>query len=332
VIVLHCYHSAAATNWSHSGDVGRVCWNLDKASTYEAIHRINEGSRRVLINRFIKYLSLAISVLFLSLGSSGISLAQENFQSPDVLVLGDSQLSFGAGVAFIEFLKNNGKACGLNPNWSVGVLGVRSSSLRAWTAKDGGGKKAICDVDPKWKVNAGSFGVINKTGNKYVQIGQGDAYQFCDAGKSPFQSMFAGGYYNPKIFIMAFLGNATERWANSGADALDDVKRVMQDVPADLPCIFMTTAPGYTAKINDERQRAQNNIESAFKTAGKRCTFVQGYTPATIAANQGNASKFRLKPDGTVKDPYHPTEDSARQFLSLIKGSLCNAIKTELGG
>lgn len=258
--------------------------------------------------------------------------AQDKFQSPDILVLGDSQLSFGAGVAFIEFLKKNGKACGLNPNWSVGVLGVRSSSLRAWTAKDGGGKKAICDVDPKWKVNAGSFGVINKTGNKYVQIGQGDAYQFCEAGKSPFQSMFAGGYYNPKMFVMAFLGNATERWANSESDALDDVKRVMQDIPSDLPCIFMTTAPGYTAKINGERQRAQNNIEKAFKTAGKRCTFVQGYTSATIAANQGNAVKFRLKPDGTVKDPYHPTENSAREFLSLIKGTLCDAFKSELRG
>ena len=268
----------------------------------------------------------------LLLGAGETSSAQDTFQSPDILVLGDSQLSFGAGVAFIEFLKKNGKACGLNPNWSVGVLGVRSSSLRAWTARDGGGKKAICDVDPKWKVNAGSFGVINKTGNKYVQIGQGDAYRFCQPGQSPFQSMFAGGYYNPKIFLMAFLGNATERWANSDADALDDVKRAMQDIPSDLPCIFMTTAPGYTAKINEERQKAQDNIEKAFRTAGKRCTFVQGYTPATIATNQGNASKFRLKPDGTVKDPYHPTEESARQFLSLIKGSLCNAFKTELGG
>ncbi len=275
---------------------------------------------------------LAVPTLWLSLGSNDPAMAQSKFQSPDVFILGDSQLSFGAGVAFIEFLEKNGKACGLSPNWSVGVLGVRSSSLRAWTAKDGAGKKAICDVDPKWKVNAGSFGVINKTGNKYVQIGQSDAYRFCESGQSPFQSMFAGGYYSPKIFVMAFLGNATERWANSESDALDDVKRTMQDIPADLPCIFMTTAPGYTAKINGERQRAQDNIEKAFKTSGKRCTFVQGYTPATIAANQGNASKFRLKPDGTVKDPYHPTENSAREFLSLIKGSLCNAFKSELAG
>ena len=268
----------------------------------------------------------------LTIGTLAPAVAQDAFTSPDVFVLGDSQLSFGAGVAFIEFLKKNGTACGIDPKWSVGVLGVRSSSLRAWTAKDGAGKKAICDVDPKWKVNAGSFGVINNTGNKYVQIGQGEAYQFCEGGRSPFQSMFADGYYSPKILVMAFLGNATERWANSEADALDDVKRTMIDIPADLPCIFMTTAPGYTPKINAERQKAQDNIEKAFTLAGKRCTFVQGYTPATIAANQGNASKFRLKPDGTVKDPYHPTEDSAREFLSLIKGSLCAAFKAELKG
>ena len=286
----------------------------------------------ILIKTLRRHFRVAGAALSIWCAAHGMASAQDSFQSPDVFVLGDSQLSFGAGVAFIEFLKKNGKSCGLNPNWSIGVLGVRSSSLRAWTAKDGGGKKAICDIDPKWKVNAGSFGVINKTGNKYVQIGQGDAYQFCGAGKSPFQSMFADGYYDPKIFVMAFLGNATERWANSATDALEDVKRAMLDIPSDLPCIFMTTAPGYTEKINSERQRAQDNIESAFKLAGKRCTFVQGYTPATIAANQGNAGKFRLKPDGSVKDPYHPTENSAREFLSLIKGSLCSAMRSELAG
>jgi hypothetical protein len=282
--------------------------------------------------RIITAASLVISALLLNPYASEKASAQDSFKSPDIFVLGDSQLSFGAGVAFLEFLKKNGKVCGLDPNWSVGVLGVRSSSLRAWTAKDGPGKKAICDVDPKWKVNAGSFGVINKTTNKYVQIGQGEAYQFCQAGKSPFQSMFAQGYYRPKMFVMAFLGNATERWAKSESDALDDVQRAMQDIPPNMPCIFMTTAPGYTAKINDERQRAQDNIEKAFKAAGRRCTFVQGYTSATIAANQGNAGKFRLKPDGTVKDPFHPTENSAREFLSLIRGTLCDAFNTELGG
>jgi hypothetical protein len=283
-----------------------------------------------MLDHILKRMKVAALAVLLFASGSSFAAAQESFKSPDVFVLGDSQLSFGAGVAFIEFLKKNGKSCGLDPNWSVGVLGVRSSSLRAWTAKDGAGKKAICDVDPKWKVNAGSFGVINTTGNKYVQIGQGDAYQFCRAGQSPFKAMFSDGYYNPKIMVMAFLGNATERWAASESDALEDVRSTMQEIPADLPCIFMTTAPGYTPKINGERKRAQDNIEKAFKTAGKRCSFVQGFTPSTIAANEGNAQKFRLKADGTVKDPFHPTEDSARQFLSLIKPALCNALKSEL--
>jgi hypothetical protein len=299
--------------------------------TYHVASRIFHWSFLVLVKNFTKQVSLAVLTLLLFLKLADDAEAQNTFQSPDVFVLGDSQLSFGGGVAFIEFLKKNSKACGLDPAWSIGVLGVRSSSLRAWTASDGPGKKAICDVDPKWKVNAGSFGVINKTGNKYVQIGQGEAYKFCASGKSPFQAMFAGGYYGPKIFVMSFLGNATERWANSEADALVDVKQTMQHIPADMPCIFMTTAPGYTRKINGERQRAQDNIEKAFKSVGKRCSFVQGYTSATVAANEGNASKFRLKPDGTVKDPYHPTENSAREFLSLIKGSLCSAFKSELG-
>jgi hypothetical protein len=256
--------------------------------------------------------------------------AQDKFENPDVLVLGDSQLSFGAGVAFIEFFKTHGASCGLPKSSRIGVIGVRSSQLVAWTAREAAGKKSICDVDPKWKVNAGSFGVVNKTDNKYVQIGQGAAYQFCKAGKSPFQAMFAEGYYKPKLLVMFILGNATERWANSEADALNDVKRTMADLPAGMPCVFMTTAPAYTEAVVRQRKQAQDNVEKAFARVGKRCSFVRGYTDATIGANLGNAANFRRKPDGSVKDPYHPTEESARKFLSLVKNDFCAAIRTQL--
>jgi hypothetical protein len=256
--------------------------------------------------------------------------ANERFENPDVLVLGDSQLSFGAGVAFVEFFKKNGAACGLPKAASIGVIGVRSSQLVAWTARDAVGKKSICDVDPKWKVNAGSFGVINKTNNKYVQIGQGDAYQFCKPGLSPFQAMFTEGYYNPKLLVLFILGNATERWANSEAEALNDVRRTVRDLPDGMPCIFMTTAPAYTQKVVTQRKQAQDNVEKAFAKVGKRCSFVRGYTDATISANLGNPANFRRKPDGSVKDPYHPTEDSARQFLSLIKNDFCKAIRSQM--
>jgi hypothetical protein len=280
-----------------------------------------------VIMTFLKRLLHAAVFL---LATTGTAPAQSTFQSPDILVLGDSQLSFGAGVAFLDLFRKIDGQCGLKPGMSVGVLGVRSSQLVAWTAKDKTGKKSICDIDPKWKVNAGSFGVINKTKNKYVQIGQGEEYQFCKAGKSPFEAMFEAGYYKPKLLIMTFVGNASERWANSPEEAGNDVRRTMRDLPPGMPCVFMTTAPAYTERVVRERQRAQDNIERAFKTVGQRCSFVRGYTEQTIAANLGNAANFRRKPDGTVKDPYHPTETSAKQFLSLIRPQLCKAIQEQL--
>jgi hypothetical protein len=279
-----------------------------------------------LISKMRLFSLTVLMILFACMSSN----AQDNFENPDVLVLGDSQLSFGAGVAFVEFFKKNGASCGLPKSASIGVIGVRSSQLVAWTAREAAGKKSICDVDPKWKVNAGSFGVVNKTNNKYVQIGQGASYQFCKPGISPFQAMFAEGYYDPKLLVLFILGNATERWANSEADALYDVRRTVKDLPADLPCVFMTTAPAYTEKVVRQRKQAQDNVEKAFAAVGRRCSFVRGYTDATISANLGNAANFRRKPDGSVKDPYHPTEDSARQFLSLVKNDFCKAIRTQL--
>jgi hypothetical protein len=278
----------------------------------------------------ISQIRLISLITFMILVGCMPSRAQDSFENPDVLVLGDSQLSFGAGVAFVEFFKKHGASCGLPKSASIGVIGVRSSQLVAWTAREAAGKKSICDVDPKWKVNAGSFGVVNKTNNKYVQIGQGASYQFCKPGLSPFQAMFADGYYDPKLLVLFILGNATERWANSEADALFDVRRTVKDLPADLPCVFMTTAPAYTEKVVRQRKQAQDNVEKAFAAVGKRCSFVRGYTDATISANLGNAANFRQKPDGSVKDPYHPTENSARQFLALVKNDFCKAIRTQV--
>jgi hypothetical protein len=132
------------------------------------------------------------------------------------------------------------------------------------------------------------------------------------------------------LLVMFILGNATERWANSASEALNDVRRTVKDLPAGLPCVFMTTAPAYTEAVVRQRKQAQDNIEKAFATVGKSCSFVRGYTDATISANLGNPANFRRKPDGTVKDPYHPTEDSARQFLSLVKTDFCKAIRDQL--
>ncbi len=256
--------------------------------------------------------------------------AEGRFRSPDILVLGDSQLSFGAGQAFVDFFRQNAAQCGLSRKMSVGVIGVRSSSLAGFTAASGPAKGLICDVDKTWKVNAGVYGVLKDGKNPYRQIGQGKAYQFCQKGVTPFQAMFAKGYYMPQLLVMFFLGNATDRWADSPADAMEDVRRTMRDVPADVPCIFMTTAPAYDQATVRTRLKAQKNIAAAFKQNGMRCTFVEGYTPETIAENRGNPANFRRKPSGKVKDPFHPTEAAARAFLALRRDDLCRAISRQM--
>ena len=250
--------------------------------------------------------------------------------SPDILVLGDSQLTFGAGKAFVDLLGQMAGECGLPAGATTGVIGVRSSTLASWTGRTKSAKGAICDVDPKWKVNAGAYGTLSQGENPYVQIGRGAQFQFCTSGQSPLEAAFAGGAYNPRLLIMFLMGNATERWADSPQAALQDARAFVADLPQGQPCIFMTSAPPYGAKVVRLRQRAQHNIERAFASLGGQCSFVPGFTEATIAENLGNAANFRRKPSGKVKDPYHPTEAAARRFLKLERAALCKAIATEL--
>ncbi len=256
--------------------------------------------------------------------------AAEVAGSPDILVLGDSQLTFGAGKAFVEVLDAMKGDCGLAPNTSVGVIGVRSSTLQSWTSTGKSAKSAICDVDPKWKVNAGAYGTLSPGENPYVQIGQGNQFQFCSPERSPLEAVFHDGYYQPRLLIMFLMGNATERWAGSPEAALQDVRSFLADVPKGQPCIFMTSAPPYGEKPVRLRQKAQDNIEAAFAKVGGQCSFVPGFTEATVRENLGNEANFRRKASGKVKDPYHPTEAAARKFMALQRNALCKAIAAEL--
>ena len=272
--------------------------------------------------------------------ASSTAFAQASFQSPDILVLGDSQISFGSGPAFLDFFGDIKSQCKPNASqaqnlkklgdMSVAVIGVRSTSLQHWTSRMGDTKGSICDVDPKWKVNAGSYGFINQTANKYVQIGQGDEYQFCEKGKSPFEAMFRRDYYYPRLLFLTFLGNSSKRWASSLESAKEDVAETMRQLPDDIPCIFMTTAPPFKQSIVDLRLMAQENLKQAFLETGARCSFVEGATPETVAANLGNKKYFRLNMDGHVKDPYHPNTRAARNFLEIEMGQICNAIFTQV--
>jgi hypothetical protein len=250
--------------------------------------------------------------------------------SPDILILGDSQLSFGAGEAFVDLFGKMNGGCGLAPDTTVGVIGVRSSTLVSWTSRGKSAKSAICDVDPKWNVNAGAYGSLSQGENPYIQIGRGEQFQFCSPERSPLEAVFHAGYYRPKLLIMFLMGNATERWAESPGDALKDVRSFLADLPKGQPCIFMTSAPPYGEKSVRLRQQAQDNIEAAFAKVGGQCSFVPGFTEATVRENLGNEANFRRKASGKVKDPYHPTEAAARKFMALQRGALCKAIAAQL--
>ena len=264
-----------------------------------------------------------------------------DFVSPSIVILGDSQIPFGSGPVFLDFFENIKRHCPPTPeqaanlevlaDMKVAVIGVRSTSLHSWTAKMGKAKGAICDVDPKWKVNAGTYGFINTTGNKYKQIGQGDAYQFCEMKKSAFQTMFRPGYYEPKLILLSFLGNSAKRWANDYAKAVEDVEKMNAQLPQGVPCIFMTTAPSYSKKITDLRLKAQANVKRAFAETGSQCSFIEGATPETVAANQGNKKYFRLSKSGKVKDPYHPNERAAKTFFMIAMDDICTAVYDQIG-
>jgi hypothetical protein len=267
------------------------------------------------------------------------------FESPGILILGDSQITFGSGPVLLDFFENltahceehveddaGSEAMSALDELSVGIIGVRSTSLHSWTARSGRAKGSLCDVDPKWHVNAGTFGILNKTRNKYVQIGRGAAHQMCHKGQSGFEAMFKPDYYTPALVVMSFLGNSSDRWARDASLALRDVRRTMQDLPPDLPCVFMTSAPAHEEKVNRKRFRAQENIRSAFEVTGQRCAFVPGFTPETMAKAQDNPHFFRRRPSGAVKDPYHPNGSGAAAFIAQRAPVVCEAVASQTRG
>lgn len=263
----------------------------------------------------------------------GLALAKGAAKgAPDILILGDSQLTFGAGEAFLDLLASLAGSCGITAEKTAGVIGVRSSAITSWTGQTKSAKSAICDVDPKWKVNAGAYGTLSQGENPYVQIGKGAQFQFCRAGSSPLKAVFADDYYAPDLVIFFMMGNATDRWAGDPEAAVQDVRALMKDLPPEQPCIFMTSAPPFKESVVRQRLRAQANIQAAFAKVGRQCTFVPGFTDATIAENQGNPANFRRNASGKVKDPFHPTEAGARRFLKLRRGAICAAIGKELSG
>lgn len=255
---------------------------------------------------------------------------QKNY-SPEILVIGDSQISFGAGKLYLEFFDQLKKEHPKLAYMETAAIGVRSTSLQHWTTREEGKiKDVICEIDKRWGVNAGVYGIEGNKKRQYVNIGQGDAYQFCKPNKSAFEVMFENGYYKPELLVMAFLGNSADRWAEAPEKALSDVKATMSQIPQELPCIFLTTSPSYDEPTNDIRWKAQANIKRAFEELSSRCSFVEGFTSETIAAAQGNKNFFKTNDEGEVTDIHHPNLDAARMFFELKKSGISRAVLQQL--
>ena len=141
------------------------------------------------------------------------------FASPDVLVVGDSQISYGAGKVYLEFFDGLKSRCLKTADATAmpektGFLGRLAQSasapapcipgLHAARVK----RQLFAKLIKNGAVNAGVYGIGGEPARRYVQIGQGPNYQFCKAGQSPLETMLAPGHYQPKLLIMAFLGNA----------------------------------------------------------------------------------------------------------------------------
>lgn len=246
-------------------------------------------------------------------------------------MLGDSQISFGAGGAYTRFFANLGTHCAGTPagvaSADAAAIGVRSTALHHWTANAGRARGVICDVDPKFGVNAGSYGITTPD-RTYVQIGADPVYPFCPPARSPLQAVFDAPAYDPDLVVLAFLGNGAGRW-QSADTARADWQLTQSQLPADVACIVMTTIPAYEAADNSRRRTAQDNLAAAVNASG-RCTFVPGITEATLREFQNNPQHFRTDAAGTVIDPRHPTARSAERFTALQTPALCAAVARAL--
>jgi len=278
---------------------------------------------------------LAISAcLFLPFLPSPGKAAPPSFKPPEILFIGDSHLSFGAGKVFHEFFQSFEEHCQPEERWPgearaiarrrFALMGVKSTSPHNWLSNKRSLKKMVCEPDPKWPVNARLYGFPHRQNGTYVQLGQDPSFPFCRKNMTPFKAALA--WAAPRLLVLYFTGNTIERWANSPRPARLDAKRLSKQLPKDTGCVFMTTSPVYRKRDNARRVKAQRNISAALAKHGNRCQFVPMLTKETITAIQGNARYFRRRKNGGIKDPYHPLTSAARHLLKIQRRPLCRAV------
>lgn len=253
----------------------------------------------------------------------------------DILILGDSQISFGAGEVYLDFFKALKRNCGpalsraerkkLGKRRTLAV-GVRSTSLHSWVARDGAPKDTICEVDKKFGVNAGVYGINGSDERKFIQIGQERGFKYCRKNRSAFETVFSDPENRPKLLVLNFLGNAEKRWAESQSLADRDVRQTLKQIPKDIPCIVLTSAPVFHKATNDRRMLAQARLARALEKTDGQCQLVKGFTPQTRKAIEGKPQFFKRNKSGKITDPHHPSKAAIKRFLNATAPQFCEAM------
>ncbi|MEO0730685.1 MAG: hypothetical protein AAFY64_09910 [Pseudomonadota bacterium] len=299
--------------------------------------QIDETARR---RRWLFARTVVAAFAIVSLGSTSAQASQAAKPPLDIMILGDSQLSFGSGEAFLRFFTNLPKSCAgtglsrsaldLMADKTVGIMGVRSTGLHTWLSKTRRGKRMICVKDPTGLVNASAYGAARQK-QKWVQVGESPKHRFCKPGRSALSELTRPNALRAKLMIFNFLGLSAARWRDRKRLAAD-LAELNRQLPAETGCLLLTTAPTYRADINAPRLRAQKHLKALLGDGRQRCSYVPGLTSRTVTAMQGNRALYYKHKNGRVKDPYHPNDAGAATFLRLRKRAICSAVSKALMG
>lgn len=281
---------------------------------------------------------LLASSLF-TLTASLSSASAQSLADPDLLVIGDSQILFRGGPAYVDHFNKLAETCGaLIPERSaefkahfsgdVGVAGVRAASINSWLAREGKQKDALCVPQKSWPKNARGFGALHTPDQKFHQTASDGNYPLCQSTQSPIETLFKDVAIKPKLLVFAMLGGYSKNWAKDKALAHKHAAELAAQVPENTPCLYLTTAPSFAEKPNKQRLEGQDHFFDGIQKTGGACLPVKGLTDETISAFQGNNKFYKTRDDGSVRDVFHPNDLGIRTFLNKVSPAMCRALIT----
>ncbi|MEP3231972.1 MAG: hypothetical protein ABJO30_04015 [Hyphomicrobiales bacterium] len=282
--------------------------------------------------------TLLVSSLFTL--TAGLSSAPaQSLADPDLLIIGDSQILFRGGPAYVDHFSKLAETCSaLIPeraadfkshfSGDVGVAGVRAAAINSWLAREGEHKDALCVPQKSWPKNTRGFGTLHTPDQKFHQTARDGNYPLCQPNQSPVETLFKDIAIKPKLLVFSMLGGYSKKWAKDKALADKDASNLAAQIPKNTPCLYLTTAPSFAEKPNAERLEGQNHFFTGIHKTRGACLPVKGLTDETISAFQGNNKFYKTRDDGTVRDVFHPNDLGVRTFLNKVSPAMCRALVT----